>query len=72
MEAKHEANRTKEEMERQAELEREVSAWLHVCSLRQCLPKRVSGCPLDVHVLVVLTYTHLNIFTDDETARGNT
>lgn len=30
MEAKHEANRTKEETERQAELEREVSAWLSV------------------------------------------
>ena len=29
MEAKHEANRTKEETERQAELEREVSAWLY-------------------------------------------
>ena len=36
MEAKHEANRTKEETERQAELEREVSAWLSVCSLH-CL-----------------------------------
>ena len=29
MEAKHEANRTKEETERQAELEREVSNALH-------------------------------------------
>lgn len=34
MEAKHEANRTKEETERQAELEREVCARLcFVCSL---------------------------------------
>ena len=36
MEAKHEANRTKEETERQAELEREVSSLLSVCSLH-CL-----------------------------------
>ena len=28
MEAKHEANKTKEETEKQAELEREVSVWL--------------------------------------------
>lgn len=32
MEAKHEANKTKEETEKQAELEREVSVWVFVCN----------------------------------------